>query len=97
MIKRQRAEEAESAETPLDLSHLRRETRTALELAVVALAPSGLIDRLAVVAGLLEAIVELPSNSAPVLALVPDLSKRARSALSDWNAWRADHLAKSEA
>jgi hypothetical protein len=73
MSKRQRARESEK-ETPLDLSHLRREARTALELAVVALAPSDLVDRLAVVAGLLEAIVELPPNSAPVLALLPNLS-----------------------
>jgi hypothetical protein len=97
MSKRQRTEHAESADTPLDLSHLRRETRTALELAVVALAPSDLVDRLAGVAGLLEAIAELPPDSAPVLALVPTLSKRARTALADWSAWQADHLAKSKA
>ena len=42
-------------ESGLSLSHLRRETRTALELAVVALAPSELLERLAASAGLLEA------------------------------------------
>jgi hypothetical protein len=31
----------------LDLSHLRREARTALELAIIALAPDELIERLA--------------------------------------------------
>jgi len=31
----------------LDLSHLRRQARTALELAIVELAPNDLIDRLA--------------------------------------------------
>src|SRR5207302_86059 len=39
----------------MDLNHLRRESRTALELAIVELAPTDLIDRLAVVTGLLEA------------------------------------------
>jgi hypothetical protein len=96
MSKRQQAEQA-SVETPLDLSHLRRETRTALELAVVALAPMDLIDRLAGVAGLLEALVELPPNSPPVLALVPSLSKRGRSALTDWNSWHKEHLGKVKA
>ena len=37
----------------MDLSHLRRESRTALELAVIAMAPSALVDRLAAVADLL--------------------------------------------
>ena len=85
------------AETPLDLSHLRRETRTALELAVVALAPSDLVDRLAAAAGLLEAISELPPNSAPLIALIPDVARRAHRVLEDWNVWQAEHLAKLKA
>ena len=55
----------ESTATRLDLSHLRREARTALELAIVELAPNDLIDRLGLVTGLLEALAELPANSAP--------------------------------
>ena len=92
MSKRKGALETTPADTPLDLSHLRREARTALELALVALAPSDLVDRLATVAGLLEALVELPTNSAPVLALVPTVVTRANSALADWKKWRQDHL-----
>jgi len=61
----------ESTTTRLDLSHLRREARTALELAIVELAPNDLIDRLALVTGLLEALAELPANSAPAIALDP--------------------------
>ena len=76
----------------LDLSHLRRDARTALELAVVALAPGELVDRLAVSAGLLEALVELPTDSAPVIALVPKLVTRTRSALDDWQKWHHEHL-----
>ena len=78
-------------ESQRDLNHLRREIRTALELAVVAMAPSELIDRLAIAAGLLEALIELPANSPPVIALVPQLVVRAKSAFSDWQRWQALH------
>lgn len=78
-------------ESQMDLNHLRREVRTALELAVVALAPSELIDRLATSAGLLEALIELPGSSAPVLALVPQLVARTKSSLSAWQSWQAKH------
>jgi hypothetical protein len=79
---------------PLDLRHLRRDARTALELAVVALAPSHLVDRLATVAGLLEALLELPTDSAPVIALVPEVQSRAQSALEDWRKWEKEYLEK---
>jgi hypothetical protein len=79
----------------LDLSHLRRETRTALELAVAALAPSELVDELARNAGLLEAIAELPPKSPPVLALAPDLARRSRAALEAARRWQANRLAKA--
>jgi hypothetical protein len=81
-------------ETGLSISHLRRETRTALELAVVALAPSELLDRLAASAGLLEALIELPSNSPPALALMPGLLERTRKALDDWQTWQQQNLEK---
>ncbi len=80
----------------LDLSHLRRETRTALELAVVTLAPQAVTDRLAAAAGLLEALVELPPNSPPVVALVPRVVNRSKAALERWQKWRTQHL-KGEA
>jgi len=78
----------------MDLIHLRRDSRTALELAVIALAPSELVERLAASAGLLEALVELPVDSAPVIALVPGLAKRTRTTLEDWQKWRQEHLEK---
>lgn len=78
----------------MDLSHLRRESRTALELAIVTMAPSDLVDRLAASAGLLEAVVELPADSAPIIALVPKLLIRTRSALEDWQKWHHEHLEK---
>jgi len=76
----------------MDLRHLRREVRTALELAVVALAPSELVDRLAASAGLLETLSELPPDCGPVVALVPPLAIRTKNALEDWQAWHKDHL-----
>ncbi len=85
---------ADRREIHMDLRHLRRETRTALELAVVALAPSDLMDRLAVVAGLLEALVELPGDSAAVAAFVPGVAGRGRIALDEWHKWHKDHLEK---
>jgi hypothetical protein len=77
----------ESTTTRLDLSHLRREARTALELAIVELAPNDLIDRLAIVAGLLESLAELPADSAPAIALGPPTADRAHVALKVWQDW----------
>lgn len=95
MSKRGRSTRGEQGGSQMDLSHLRRESRTALELAVVAMAPSDLVDRLATAAGLLEALVELPTNSAPVVAIVPRVTTRARSALDDWQKWHREHLEKT--
>lgn len=71
----------------MDLRHLQREARTALELAVVALAPEQLVDRLAAAAGLLEALMELPHGSPPMQATVPRAVTRAKSSLVEWRAW----------
>ncbi|HEX2879663.1 MAG TPA: hypothetical protein VHO25_08995 [Polyangiaceae bacterium] len=92
MTKRESPTEVTPSESQMDLSHLRRDSRTALELAVVAMAPSDLVDRLATSAGLLEALVEFPRDSPPALALVPKLVTRTRSALEDWQKWHHEHL-----
>jgi len=76
--------------THLDIRHLRRETRTALELAIVALAPTALVDRLATAAGLLEALAQLP-KSAPAAALTPSAVERAHAALAAWQQWETKH------
>jgi len=94
MTRRGQPTEVDQADVRMDLSHLRRESRTALELAVVAMAPSELVDRLAAAAGLLEALVELPTDSAPVIALVPKLVTRTRRALEDWRRWHHEYLEK---
>jgi hypothetical protein len=75
--------------TTTDLIGLRRDARVALELAIVALAPNDLIDRLAIAVGLLQALEELPSDSPPAMALLPATVDRARSAVAAWKAWHA--------
>ena len=71
----------------MDLRHLRREARTALELAIIELAPTELVEPLATAAGLLESLAELPANSAPAIALVPSTAERARVAIAKWREW----------
>ncbi|HVP62954.1 MAG TPA: hypothetical protein VMT11_20530 [Myxococcaceae bacterium] len=97
MSKREKSSELGHGETSLDLSHLRREARTALELAVAAMAPSEIMDRLAAAAGLLEAIGEFPPNSPAVLALLHQVVNRSRVALEEWQRWQEVHLAKVKA
>ena len=46
-----------------------------------------MIDRLAVVTGLLEALIELPADSAPAFTLGPATADRARVALKAWQVW----------
>jgi hypothetical protein len=78
----------------MELRHLEREVKTALELAVVALCPDPMLECLAGAAGLLTALAELPLDSAPVVALVPRLVARARGALEAWGRWQDEHLRK---
>lgn len=75
----------------IELVHLRREVRTALELAIVALAPKDVVERLAPAAGLLEALAELPLDAAPVAALAAPAIERAREALDAWRRWQREH------
>ena len=89
--------EVQGDNTALDLNHLRRDARTAVELAIVALAPSDIVDGLAVAAGLLEAVAELPTDSPPVTVLVPKIIHRSRAALDSWSKWQGEHLQKLKA
>ena len=86
--------ESHAGDTQKELAQLRREARAALDLAVVALAPSQLVDRLALALGLLESLGELPADSPPVLALVPKTITRSKSSLDDWRVWHKQYLGK---
>ncbi len=72
----------------MGLRHLGREVKTALELAIVALGPSELVDRLAMAAGLC---------STPSLSSRSTAPPWARSALEEWGRWRDGHLQKISA
>ena len=72
---------------PTEIRHVLRTVKTALELAVVARAPSDLLNRLARPAGLLEAVSQLPVDGTPAEALIPELLIEARSAVDRWEAW----------
>jgi len=76
-------------EEALRVSHLRREVKTALELAVAALAHAEVIDGLATAAGLLEALDEFPQSSAPVIATLPRARELAERSLQRWREWQA--------
>jgi len=83
-----------AGETEKELAQLRQESRAALDLAVVALAPSQLVERLALAVGLLESLGDLPADSPPVVALVPKTIARSKSSLGEWRSWHQQHLAK---
>lgn len=81
----------------MELRHLCRDVKTALELAIVALSPSEIVESLAMSAGFLGALDELPLDSPAVAALLPGVDRRAHAALDAWAAWRDKHLRKVSA
>jgi hypothetical protein len=83
--------------TQMELRHLAREVKTGLELAIAAFAPSDLIDRLAIAAGLLDAITDMALDQAATLPLVASTVERAHQAVAAWQQWRNDHLPKATA
>jgi hypothetical protein len=74
-----------------DPSQLRREARTALELAIVAFAPDAIVDQLAMATSVLEVLLELPPESPPAVALLPATVARAGMALAAWRDWATKH------
>ena len=79
----------------MELRHIGREAKTALELAVVGLCPWDLLERIAAAAGLVDAIAELPLESPAVAALLPKIVSKARAALDEWGVWQERHLTKA--
>jgi hypothetical protein len=85
--KREPAREKGSSADALRANHLRREVKTALELAVASMSPTEIVDRLAVAAGLLEALSEFPVDAAPVIATTSRAVAIADEALKAWHSW----------
>ena len=74
-----------------------RSGKTGRGFALVALAPNEMVDRLALLSGLLDALGEIPANSPPVLAMLPKTLDRARRALADWRTWEQTNLKRVSA
>ncbi len=74
--------------TVMRLRHLAREVSTALELALVRMAPNPLIEQLASVAGLVTALQELPLDTEALRIWATQATERAERSLADWNAWQ---------
>ena len=87
--KRVKAKKEGSSVDSLRANHLRREVKTALELAVASMSPTEIVDRLATSAGLMEALAEFPPDAAPVVATAPRAVAVADEALAAWHAWEA--------
>ena len=72
----------------LRLVHLRRELKTALELALAGMAPNAVTDPLATSAGLLDALSEFPADAAPNIASLPRTLLLAEAALTAFHDWQ---------
>lgn len=73
--------------TAMRLRHLAREVATALELALVRMAPNPLIEQLASVTGLLTALQELPLDTESLRIWADQALARAERAREEWNSW----------
>ena len=82
---------AEGGGQPLDMAsevrHLLRTVKTSLELAIIARAPSDLVNRLGRVAGLLDAVSQLATDEGPAREMTPALLADALSAVELWRVW----------
>ncbi|HXJ21770.1 MAG TPA: hypothetical protein VMT03_16215 [Polyangia bacterium] len=70
-----------------ELRHLLRNVKTSLELAIVARAPSDLLNQLGRVAGLLDAVSQLPTDEGPAQTLTSGLVRDGRAAVDAWEKW----------
>jgi hypothetical protein len=81
----------DAMQSTMQLRHLARETSSALELALVRMAPNALIEELAAVAGLLGALQELPLDTESLRVWATQVAGRATQSLERWNAWEERH------
>ncbi len=84
-----------TAQSGATATRMLEETRDALELAIVSGAPPELVDRLALVAGVSSALVDLSSDSPAITALTSSTSERARIALDAWRTWQSGLLPRT--
>ena len=70
-----------------EVRHLLRTVKTSLELAIVARAPAELLNRLGRVAGLLDAVSQLPTDEGPAQTLTSGLIADGLAAVDSWDKW----------
>ena len=80
-------EREERIDKQTEIRHLLRNVKTSLELAIVAHAPFDLLNRLGRVAGLLDAVSQLPTDEGPGQALTAGLIADGLAAVDAWNKW----------
>jgi len=74
-----------------EIRHLLRTVKTSLELAIMARAPADLLNRLGRVAGLLDAVSQLPTDEGPAQTLISGLIADGLAAVDVWNKWQRSH------
>jgi len=75
----------------MEIRHVLRNVKTSLELAIVARAPSELLNRLGRVAGLLDAVSQLPIDEGPAQALISGLIADGLASVDAWEKWHRSH------
>jgi hypothetical protein len=75
-------------DTQTEIRHLLRTVKTSLELAIVARAPADLLNRLGRVAGLLDAVSQLPTDAGPAQTMTAGLIADGLSSVDAWNKWQ---------
>ena len=76
-----------------EIRHLLRSVKTSLELAIVARAPADLLNRLARVSGLLDAVSQLPLDEGPAQAMIARLIADGAAAVDAWEKWQQGRTA----
>ena len=81
-------EPSEHVDRQSEVRHLLRTVKTSLELAIVARAPSDLLNRLGRVSGLLDAVSQLPIDEGPAQAMTPGLIAEGLAVVDAWQKWQ---------
>jgi hypothetical protein len=81
-------EDEDPVDKRTEVRHVLRRVKTALELAIVARAPTELLNRLGRVSGLLDAVTELPVAEGPAQAMTAGLIAEGVAAIAAWETWQ---------
>jgi len=87
------SEAKEHIDKQSEVRHLLRTVKTSLELAIVARAPAELLNRLARVSCLLDAVSQLPLDEGPAQAMTARLIADGAAAVDAWEKWQEGRTA----